>query len=137
MHSRSILRTCSVALTFWPELRAELSFRRRAIRAILRGILLPRARDASDVAACAYLRSVGGYGTIVFMADRRVRLSAEDTTLVVAALRARAAMTRGMRRHRLERLAERLAEGVRGNPKWIHSEFSQTHEEDLEDEGDE
>lgn len=68
------------------------------------------------------------------MADRRVRLSPEDTALIVAALRARAAMTRGLRRHRIERLAERLAEGVRGNPKWIHSEFSQTHEDDLDDE---
>lgn len=52
----------------------------------------------------------------------------------MAALRARAAMTRGLRRHRIERLAERLAEGVRGNPKWIHSELSQTHEDDLDDE---
>jgi len=39
-----------------------------------------------------------------------------------------------MRRHRIERLAERLAEGTRGNPKWIHSEYSQTHEDELEDE---
>lgn len=62
-----------------------------------------------------------------------MRLSAEDTSLIVAALRARAAMTTGMRRHRIERLAERLAEGTRGNPKWIHSVETQTHEEDLED----
>lgn len=70
------------------------------------------------------------------MKDRRVRLSTEDTELICAALRARAAMAKGMRRHRIERLAERLAEGVRGNPKWIHSEYSQTHEEDLDEEGE-
>jgi len=68
------------------------------------------------------------------MSDRRVRLSTEDTELIVAALRARAAMAGPMRRHRIERLAERLAEGTRGNPKWIHSEYSQTHEDELEDE---
>jgi N6-adenosine-specific RNA methylase IME4 len=68
------------------------------------------------------------------MKDRRVRLSTEDTDLIVSALRARAAMTTGLRRHRISRLAERLAEGQRGNPKWIHSEFSQTHEEDLDPE---
>ncbi len=69
------------------------------------------------------------------MKDRRVRLSTEDADLIVSALKARAAMTRGMRRHRIERLAERLAESARGNPKWIHSEYSQTHEEDLDEEG--
>ena len=63
-----------------------------------------------------------------------MRLSTEDTELIVAALRARAAMAGPMRRHRIERLAERLAEGTRGNPKWIHSEYSQTHEDELEDE---
>jgi N6-adenosine-specific RNA methylase IME4 len=68
------------------------------------------------------------------MKDRRVRLSTEDTDLIVSALRARAAMTTGLRRHRLSRLAERLAEGTRGNPKWIHSEFSQTHEDDIDPE---
>lgn len=66
------------------------------------------------------------------MADKRVRLSPEDTDLIVAALRARAAMTGGLRRHRIERLAERLAEGVRGNPKWIHSKLAQTHEEEID-----
>jgi hypothetical protein len=39
-----------------------------------------------------------------------------------------------MRRHRIERLAERLAEGQRGNPKWTYDELGQTHEEDLEGE---
>jgi len=76
-----------------------------------------------------------GYGTIGNVKDHRVRLTDEDLALVVSALRARAAMTRGLRRHRVERLAARLAEGVRGNPKWIIDEDGQTHEEDLD--GDE
>lgn len=79
------------------------------------------------------LTDLGGYGTIGLMKDRRVRLSTEDTDLIVAALKARAAMTKGMRRHRIVRLAERLTEGSRGNPKWIHSEYSQTHEDELEE----
>ena len=41
-------------------------------------------------------------------------------------------MTTGLRRHRIQRLVERLEEPMRGNPKWIHSEDSQTHEEDLD-----
>lgn len=41
-------------------------------------------------------------------------------------------MTRGLRRHRIERLAERLAEGGRGNPKWRLSELGQTHEDELD-----
>ncbi len=68
------------------------------------------------------------------MSDRRVRLSDDDIELIVAALKCRAAMTRGLRRHRIARLAERLAEGTRGNPKWIHSEFTQTHEDELDPE---
>jgi hypothetical protein len=68
------------------------------------------------------------------MKDRRIRLSTGDTDLIVAALRARAAMAKGLRRHCIERLAERLAEGQRGNPKWIHSVFSQTHEDELDPE---
>jgi hypothetical protein len=68
------------------------------------------------------------------MAEHRVRLSTEDVELIVRALRARAAMTRGLRRHRVERLAERLAEGGRGNPKWRLDEETQTHEDELEDE---
>jgi hypothetical protein len=66
--------------------------------------------------------------------DHRIRLSDDDITLVVAALRARAAMTRGMRRHRIERLATRLAEGTRGNPKLSLGEYEQTHEDELDDE---
>lgn len=61
-----------------------------------------------------------------------MRLSDDDLALIVSALRARAAMTARLRRHRIERLAERLSEGVRGNPKWLHSVFSQTHEDDLD-----
>lgn len=66
------------------------------------------------------------------MAERRLRLSEDDVDLIVAALRARAAMARGLRRHRIERLAERLADGRKGNPKWRLDEISQTHEEDLD-----
>ena len=73
------------------------------------------------------------YGTIVPMKDSRPRLSEDDLLLILAALRARAAMSGPMRRHRIERLAERLNENVRGNPKWIHSWYSQTHEDELED----
>jgi hypothetical protein len=68
------------------------------------------------------------------MSDHRVRLTDEDIALIVSALKARAAMTRGTRRHRVERLASRLAEGVRGNPKFILGEYEQTHESELENE---
>lgn len=64
-------------------------------------------------------------------ADRRLRLSEADVDLIVAALRSRAAMTRGLRRHRTLRLAERLADGRTGNPRWRLGEETQTHEEDL------
>lgn len=64
--------------------------------------------------------------------DHRVRLSDDDIALIVAALRSRAAMTRSLRRHRIERLASRLAEGVRGNPKFILGEFEQTHEDEMD-----
>lgn len=67
------------------------------------------------------------------MADHRVRLSDDDVALIVSALRARAAMTRGLRAHRVTRLAERLAEGGRGNPKLRLGKEAQTHEEDLDD----
>jgi hypothetical protein len=66
------------------------------------------------------------------MRDRRIRLTDNDIELIVAALKSRAAMTRGLRRHRIERLAERLAEGGRGNPKWRLSELGQTHEDELD-----
>lgn len=64
--------------------------------------------------------------------DHRIRLTDEDLGLMVAALRARAAMTRGLRRHRVERLAERLAEAVRGNPRWVLDDYGQTHEDLLD-----
>lgn len=67
------------------------------------------------------------------MADHRIRLSDDDLALIVAALRARAAMAGGMRRHRIERLATRLAECERGNPKWSLGEPEQTHEDELDD----
>ena len=63
------------------------------------------------------------------MADHRIRLTDEDIALITAALRARAAMTQGARRHRIERLSERLAQGLRGNPKWLLDEYGQTHED--------
>ena len=67
------------------------------------------------------------------MADHRIRLGDEDIALIVAALHARAAMTRGPRRHRVERLADRLAECSPGNPKWLLDEEGQTHEEELDE----
>jgi hypothetical protein len=45
-------------------------------------------------------------------------------------------MTAGLRRHRIERLAARLAEGGRGNPKLRLGEYEQTHEEDIDDADD-
>jgi len=39
-----------------------------------------------------------------------------------------------MRRHRVERLYERLAEGGKGNPRWRLGEYEQTHEEELDEE---
>lgn len=66
------------------------------------------------------------------MPDRRIRLNDEDLALIVAALRSRAAMTSGLRRHRIDRLASRLAEGGRGNPKLRLGELEQTHEDELD-----
>lgn len=65
-----------------------------------------------------------------------MRLTGDDINLIVSALRARAAMTQKLRRHRIERLAERLAEMAPGNPKWKLDEIGQTHEEDLADDDD-
>lgn len=73
------------------------------------------------------------YGTIGDMSDHRIRLTDDDIALIVAALTARAAMAGPMRRHRIERLADRLREGHRGNPKWLLDEYGQTHEDELED----
>lgn len=66
------------------------------------------------------------------MADHRVRLTDDDILLITAALKARAAMTSALRRHRIERLAARLLEMTPGNPKFTLGEFEQTHEDELE-----
>ena len=68
------------------------------------------------------------------MADHRIRLTDDDIALIVAALRARRAMSRGLRGHRVDRLVARLAEAGRGNPKLTLGEYEQTHEDDLEEE---
>lgn len=68
------------------------------------------------------------------MTDHRIRLSDDDLALICAALKSRLAMTHGLRRHRVERLYNRLAEPERGNPKWRLDEPGQTHEDQLEDE---
>jgi len=66
------------------------------------------------------------------MAEHRIRLDDLDIELVVAALRAREAMTVKLRRHRIRRLIERLESTERGNPKWRLDELGQTHEEELD-----
>jgi hypothetical protein len=66
------------------------------------------------------------------MSEHRVRLSDEDLTLIIAALRARRAMSLGLRQHRIDRLVSRLAEGRRGNPKFTLGEDEQTHEDELD-----
>ena len=78
------------------------------------------------------LLSAGPYGTVADMAEHRIRLTDDDLDLIVAALRARAAMTSKLRRHRVERLADRLAELAPGNPKWRLDELGQTHEDELD-----
>lgn len=93
---------------------------------------LERAWTVSRPVSLLLLRS-WAYGTIDGMADHRIRLSDDDLALVVAALRARAAMAGGMRRHRIERLATRLAECARGNPKLSLGEYEQTHEDELDE----
>lgn len=55
-----------------------------------------------------------------------------DIEVIVAALRARAAMTTKLRRHRVVRLANRLAELTPGNPQWILDVDEQMHEEDVD-----
>jgi hypothetical protein len=60
-------------------------------------------------------------------------LTDDDISLIYAALKARAAMTKGLRRHRVERLRDRLAEMLPGNPKWRLDEFAQTHEDELDE----
>ena len=77
---------------------------------------------------------LGAYGTIGPVKQYRIRLTDDELSLIVASLRARAAMTRGDRRHMVERLAERLAEVAPGNPMWRFSEETQIREEDWEGE---
>lgn len=67
------------------------------------------------------------------MSDHRIRLTDDDVALIVSALRARAAMTSGARRHRIARLAARLAESAPGNPKFSLGEYEQTHEDELDE----
>jgi hypothetical protein len=83
--------------------------------------------------------TIGGYhrgdegpqnGTIGAMKDHRIRLTDADIALIVSALHSRSAMTTGLRQHRLQRLAARLSEGVRGNPKLLLGVFGQTHEDE-------
>jgi hypothetical protein len=53
------------------------------------------------------------------MDEHRIRLKDREIELIVSALRARENGVSEARARELERLAERLAEGVRGNPNWI------------------
>jgi len=69
------------------------------------------------------------------MTDHRIRLTDDDLSLIVASLRARAAMAGQVRRHRIERLADRLADLARGNPKWRIEEYGQTHEDEIDWDG--
>jgi hypothetical protein len=52
------------------------------------------------------------------MQSHRIRLNDLEVDLIVAALNARIAMTKGQRRSDMMRLAERLADGGKGNPDW-------------------
>jgi hypothetical protein len=65
------------------------------------------------------------------MTDHRVRLTDEDIALIVASLAARAAMTSGLRRHRVFRLMSRLNQMSPGNPQWLLDELGQLHEDQL------
>lgn len=66
------------------------------------------------------------------MSDHRIRLTDDDLRIVVAALSARAAMTRGLRRHRIERLVTRLSDAAPGNPRLRFDDFGQTQEDELD-----
>jgi len=76
------------------------------------------------------------YGTIGLVRDHRIRLTDQDVALILAALRARRAMARELREHHIDRLIARLAEMAPGNPKLVHGEYEQTHEDELEEDGD-
>ena len=94
---------------------------------------MPLARWVGGI----FLPSGWRFGTIVDVSQHRPRFTDEDLAVVLAALRARHAMSTGLRRHRIERLLARLEEATRGNPKWILGEYQQTHEDDLELDDDE
>ena len=85
------------------------------------------------------MTGLGRYGTVALVTkepgplDKRIRLTEADILLIVSALRSRAAMCHGMRRHRIERLTARLSEGKSGNPKFRLGVLEQTHEEDLDE----
>ena len=66
------------------------------------------------------------------MKDHRIRLTDEDIALILSSLRARRAMSQGLREHRIDRLIARLAEGSTGNPKYTLGELEQTHEDELD-----
>jgi hypothetical protein len=59
------------------------------------------------------------YGTIGLMEKHRIRLDDYELQLIVSSLWARRRGVSSERALELERLAERLAEGKRGNPNWI------------------
>jgi hypothetical protein len=82
--------------------------------------------------AGSFAPSLVPYGTIGLMSTHRLRLTDEDIELIIRALTARAAMTKGLRRHRVMRLVDRLNERGPGNPKWRLGELEQTHEDELE-----
>lgn len=52
------------------------------------------------------------------MADHRIRLSDSDIAIIVAALQHSYRVHSARRAARMLALAERLAEGGRGNPRW-------------------
>lgn len=52
------------------------------------------------------------------MKAHRIRLTDEELAMIVAALSARMAMSKGIRLIKMTRLRERLAESSPGNPGW-------------------
>jgi hypothetical protein len=65
------------------------------------------------------------------MSEHRLRLDDDDVELLMRGLAARLAMLHGMRRHRAERLLQRLSDLGRGNPQWRLDVYAQVHENDL------
>lgn len=112
----------------WAHDRKESTEGAKGPRPQRQAAAVPEGPTAAD-AACS---STPVVNPAHMSTDRRVRLNDDDIGLIVSALRSRAAMTKGLRRHRLERLAARLAEGGRGNPKFKLGDFEQTHEDELD-----